>query len=247
MTSRAAPDGGPAVLLSRRASVLTATLNRPRTLNAYDVEMRDGLYAALELASSDPTLAAFVVRGNGRAFCAGGDLSEFGLAPSPIRAREIRAVRDVWGLWSRLPCVSIAAVHGHAAGGGFEMALLCDFVVCASNARFSLPETGLGLVPGVGGTQTLPRAVGLGRAARVLLAGESLDARAAQRAGIAIEVIPVRRLRAVARRLAERLAAVDVDLLRAAKAAVVRGADLPLSLALGVERRLAAAVGRHLP
>lgn len=234
-----------AVLLARRGRVLTATLNRPRTLNAYDTEMRDRLCAALELAHQDPTLGAFVVRGNGRAFSSGGDLDEFGRAPSPVRAREVRQLRDVWGLWARLPCVSIAAVHGPAAGGGFEMALLCDLVVCAEDARFGLPETGLGLIPGVGGTQTLPRVAGLGRAASVLLAGDWLSARAALRAGIAVAIVPRRRLRVAAERLAERLAAGDLAVLRAAKAAVVRGLDLPLALGLGLESRLAARLGRE--
>ena len=169
----------PAVLLERRGAVLTATLNRPHRLNAYDTAMRDGVFEALGLAAADPSIAVFVVRGNGRAFSTGGDLAEFGSAPSPVRARDVRQVRDAWGLWSTLPCVSIAAVHGSAAGGGFEMALLCDLVVCSEDARFWLPETGLGLLPGVGGTQTLPRAIGLGRAAAVLLAGRVIDARTA--------------------------------------------------------------------
>ncbi|MFM8409747.1 MAG: enoyl-CoA hydratase/isomerase family protein, partial [Alphaproteobacteria bacterium] len=108
--------------LERRGAVLTATLDRPRRLNAYDTEMRDALFEALELASADPSVAVFVVRGNGRAFSSGGDLAEFGTAPSPLRARDVRRMRDLWGTWSRLPCVSIAAVHGIAAGGGFEMA-----------------------------------------------------------------------------------------------------------------------------
>src|SRR5262249_33002878 len=151
--------------------VLYLTLDRPEVLNAYNVEMRDEIFAALGLAAADPSISVLVVRGAGRAFSSGGDLGEFGLSPSPVRAREVRKLRDVWRRWAELPCVSVAEVHGIAAGGGCEMALLCDLVICADDARFALPETGLGLIPGVGGTQTLPRAAGEGRAASMLLAG----------------------------------------------------------------------------
>ncbi len=233
----------PAVLLERRGAVLTATLNRPHRLNAYDTAMRDGVFEALGLAAADPSIAVFVVRGNGRAFSTGGDLAEFGSAPSPVRARDVRQVRDAWGLWSTLPCVSIAAVHGSAAGGGFEMALLCDLVVCSEDARFWLPETGLGLLPGVGGTQTLPRAIGLGRAAAVLLAGRVIDARTAERLGLATEVVTGRALRRRTAALAARIAAAPPGAVRAAKASVARGLDMPLSRALGLERRLARALG----
>jgi enoyl-CoA hydratase/carnithine racemase len=232
-----------AVLLERADAVLTMTLNRPAVLNAYDREMRDGVYAALALVHDDPSIRVLLVHGAGRAFSSGGDLSEFGTAPSPTRAREVRQIRDVWGRWSTLPCVSIAAVHGIAAGGGLEMALLCDLIVCARDARFDLPETGLGLVPGVGGTQTLPRAIGLGRAAAVLLAGESISGSEAARIGLALEAVPAARLLARARRLAARIAAVDPRLQAAAKDALRRGRDLPLDQALALERRWARRLG----
>lgn len=239
-------DEGPPVLLEREGAVLNLTLNRPRVLNAYDVAMRDALHGALALAHDDPTISVVVVRGNGRAFSSGGDLSEFGQAPSPVRARDVRRVRDVWGAWSTLPCIAIAGVHGIAAGGGLEMALLCDLVVCAEDARFGLPETSLALVPGVGGTQTLPRAVGVGRAAAMLLAGDWVDGLTAARIGIAVEAVPARALGATVERLAARIAAIDPLLLRAVKAAVARGADLPLAQALGLERRLGAKLGPRL-
>jgi enoyl-CoA hydratase/carnithine racemase len=233
----------PATVLTRDERIVTLTLDRPEVLNAYDRQMRDEIFAVLEWLHGDREVAVLVVRGNGRAFSTGGDLREFGTAPSPARAREVRQVRDVWRLWSTLPCVAIAAVQGHAAGGGLEMALLCDMIVCATDARFSLPETGLGLVPGVGGTQTLPRAIGLGRAAAMLLAGQSLSGREAVQAGLALDAVPRSRLDAIARSLARRIARVEPALLRAAKDAVRRGLDVPLAEGLGLERRLAAALG----
>ncbi|HEY8517738.1 MAG TPA: enoyl-CoA hydratase/isomerase family protein [Candidatus Binatia bacterium] len=233
----------PATRLEREDRIVTLTLDRPETLNAYDKTMRDEIFATLEWLHREPEVSVLVVRGEGRAFSTGGDLNEFGTAPSPVRAREVRQVRDVWRLWSTLPCVSLAAVHGYAVGGGLEMALLCDFLVCTTDARFALPETGLGLIPGVGGTQTLPRAIGLSRAASVLLAGEWIDGREAARIGLALEAVPPSRLLTTARRLARRLASADPRLLRAAKQCVRRGIDLPLADGLRLERRIGSAIG----
>jgi enoyl-CoA hydratase/carnithine racemase len=236
-------DARPAIQLEREDRIVTLTFDRPETLNAYDTAMRDEIFAALEWLHAEPDVGVLLVRGNGRAFSTGGDLREFGTAPSPVRAREVRQVRDVWRLWSTLPCVSIAAVHGYAVGGGLEMALLCDFIVCATDARFALPETGLGLVPGVGGTQTLPRAIGLGRAAPVLLAGEWIDGGEAARVGLALQAVARSRLLHEARGLARRLARLEPSLLRAVKASVKRGLDLPLAAGLALERRIASTLG----
>jgi len=172
--------GTPAVVAERDAReprILTLTLNRPQVLNAYDRAMRDGLFEGLTLAARDDSICVVVLRGAGRAFSSGGDLREFGTAPSPLRARETRQVLDVWSRLSTVPAVTVASVQGLAAGGGLEMALLCDLVICASDARLGLPETGLGAIPGVGGSQTLPRVIGEGRAAAMLLAGRWIDGR----------------------------------------------------------------------
>lgn len=233
----------PAVVLTRDERIVTLTLDRPEVLNAYDRQMRDEIFVALEWLHSEPEVSVLIVRGNGRTFSTGGDLREFGTAPSPVRAREVRQVRDVWGLWATLPCVSIAAVHGYAAGGGLEMALLCDLIVCATDARFGLPETGLGLIPGVGGTQTLPRAIGLGRASAMLLAGEWLDGREAVQSGLALRAVAASRLDECACALARRIARIEPAPLRAVKAAVRRGLDVPLAEGLGLERRLGYALG----
>ncbi|MEW6269964.1 MAG: enoyl-CoA hydratase/isomerase family protein [Thermodesulfobacteriota bacterium] len=233
----------PAIRLDREERVVTLTLDRPETLNAYDTTMRDEIFAALEWLHAETDVGVLVVRGNGRAFSSGGDLREFGTAPSPVRAREVRRLRDVWRLWSTLPCVSLAAVHGYAVGGGLEMALLCDLVVCTTDARFALPETALGLVPGVGGTQTLPRAIGLGRAADVLLAGGWIDGREAARSGLALQAVAPSRLLPTARALARRLASIEPSLVRAAKQCVRRGLDLPLAAGIRLERRIGSALG----
>ena len=239
-----APAAEPAVLyeLIDEGRVARITLNRPARLNAYDVAMRDALYEALTAVRDDDHIRVAILRGNGAAFCTGGDIAEFGTAPSPTRAREVRWLRDVWGTLWNLPAVTIAAVHGYAVGGGFEMAMLCDQCIAASDARFALPETGLGMIPGVAGTQTLPRLLGLGRAAELILTGAGLDARAAHRLGLVAQVVARPRLHATALAAARRIARHDPQLVRRLKRAVHDGLDQPLERALRLERRLALSV-----
>jgi enoyl-CoA hydratase/carnithine racemase len=136
-----------------------------------------------------------VLRGAGRAFSTGGDLREFGSAPSPVVARAVRFQRDVWGRLLELRAATLAAVHGPTVGGGMEMMLLCDVRIAASDTRMALPETGLGMIPGVAGTQTLPRAVGLARAHRRDADGPH-GRRALRRIGIGLvhRVVPRARL-----------------------------------------------------
>ena len=230
------------VRYEKRGPVAVVTLDRPRALNAYNVAMRDDLYAVFGAADEDSEVRALVLRGRGRAFSTGGDLSEFGTAPSPFVAREVRWRRDVWGRLLDLRAVSIAAVHGYAVGGGFEMALLCDLCVAADDARFALPETGLGMIPGVGGTQTLPRRVGLARALDVVLTGRRLDARAAYAAGLVARVVPRHRLDSVALALGRRLATLEPELVLAARRCVRAAHDLSLVGAEALERRLGLAL-----
>jgi len=216
------------------------TLNRPERSNAYDVAMRDALYAALTAVRDDPGVRALVLCGNGPAFSTGGDVAEFGRAPSPIRAREVRWLRDVWGTLWALPAITIAAVHGYAVGGGFEMALLCDHCIAATDARFALPETGLGMIPGVAGTQTLPRLVGMGRAMHYALTGASLDAPEARACGLVTRVVPRRALLPTALATARAVARLAPDLARRLKRAVNDGTELSLARGLALERTLAA-------
>src|SRR3989442_5720539 len=182
--------------------------------------MRDDLYEALGAADQDPDVRALVLRGRGRAFSTGGDVSEFGTAPSPLVARFVRWQRDVWGRLLDLRAATIAAVHGYAVGGGMEMALCCDFCLAADDARFALPETGLGMIPGVGGTQTLPRRAGVARALDLVLTGRGLDARAALAAGLVHPAVARARLEATAPAPAHRLARLAPAAVQAARRAV---------------------------
>ena len=186
----------------------------------------------------DPEVRVMILRGEGESFSTGGDVSEFGSAPSPVRAREVRWQRDNWGLLLHLPQPTIAAVHGYTAGGGLEMALLCDMCLAADDAVFFLPETGLGMIPGVGGTQTAPRAIGLGRALDMVLTGKRLDANHALQVGLVNRVVPRPALLTAAKSLAYTLCRHRPRTVRLAKRAVRRGIDLSLADGLRLERRL---------
>lgn len=229
---------GATLRFSKRGAVATILLDRPEVLNAYDRRMRDELFEALGAVDDDPEVRALVLRGRGRAFSTGGDVREFGTAPSPVIARAVRWRRDVWGRLRELRAVTIAAVHGWAVGGGFEMALLCDLIVAASDARFALPEVGLGMIPGVGGTQTLPARVGTGRALDVLLTGRVLAARAAAAAGIVHAVVPRARLVGTATRIATAVARLDPAYAQAVRRAVGAAVDHPLAVGCALERAL---------
>jgi enoyl-CoA hydratase len=227
-----------AVIYEKEGPLALVALNRPKMLNAYNVQMRDDLYQALWAVRDDPEVRVMILRGEGSAFSTGGDVSEFGSAPSPVGAREIRWRRDVWGTLLNLPQPTIAAVHGYTVGGGMEMALLCDICIAAEDAIFFLPETGLGMIPGVGGTQTAPRAIGLGRALDMVLTGKRVDAREALQIGLANRVVPRETLLTAAKALAYTLAQHDPRVVALAKRAIRQGGDLGLAEGLQLERRL---------
>ena len=138
------------LIYERSGPIAWVTLNRPEVLNAFSVRMRDELFAALEAVRDDPDVRALVLRGAGRAFCAGADLTEFGPAPSPVAARSIRFARDVWALLDSVEVPKIAALHGFVIGSGLEIALFCDLRVVADGTQFAFPETHLGLIPAAG-------------------------------------------------------------------------------------------------
>ncbi|MFQ5827508.1 MAG: enoyl-CoA hydratase/isomerase family protein, partial [Dehalococcoidia bacterium] len=228
------------IIYEKRDGIGYITLNRPQVMNVYNLQMRDELYQVLEALRDDPEVEVAILRGAGeRAFCAGADLSEFLTAPTPIIARQARWERDVWGLFLSLPQPLIAALHGYVLGSGIEIALCCDLRIASEDARFGLPEVGLGIIPAAGGTQTLPRTVGRAKALEMLLTGDFMDAAEAHRAGLVNRVVPRPQLLPTAEELARKIISHPAPVVRAAKAAVNRGLDLPLPQALELEKELA--------
>jgi len=229
----------PAVLFDKRGSVAWVTLNRPKQYNAYNIAMRDGLYEALWAVHHDPEVRAMVLTGAGPAFSTGGDLHEFGQAPSPVVARWVRFRRDVWGLLRSLPVPTIAAVHGFTVGGGLEMLLLCDLALAADDTRICLPETGSGMIPGVAGTQTASRRLGLGWALDLCITGRWIDPAQALCIGLVAEVVPAAMLERRALAVAQEMSRVPGHVAALVKTAIWEGLELPLDRALELERRLA--------
>ncbi|MGH7813704.1 MAG: enoyl-CoA hydratase/isomerase family protein [Candidatus Binataceae bacterium] len=230
----------PPVRYERRGAVAVVTLNRPERLNAYNLTMRDGLFEAFGAIHDDPGVRAVVLQGAGAAFSTGGDLAEFGLAPSPIVARWARFRRDVWGLMRALPIPTIAAIHGYTVGGGLEMALLCDVAIAADDVKLCLPETGAGMIPGVAGTQTAARRLGIGRALDLCLTGRWIDARQALSIGLVAEVVSLPELDGAALGLARAMGRIPRERSALLKLAVWGGLDLPLAAGLELEARLGA-------
>jgi hypothetical protein len=164
------------VRAERHGATLTVTLARPERLNALDARMRDELIEALVVAAADSSLSRMELRGEGRAFCAGGDLDEFGTRRDPAFAHLVRLQRSVGRSMAGLRQHTEAFVHGACVGSGVELAAFCDRVVAAGDTKFALPEISLGLVPGAGGTVSLTRRIGRLRTAWLAFSGCAIDA-----------------------------------------------------------------------
>ena len=218
------------------------SLNRPRRRNAYSVAMRDDFAEALYAAALDDEIRALLITGQGPAFCAGADLSEFGSAPSQTIARRVRWQRDVWGQLIDLPKPIVAAAHGYCIGSGLELMLLADVRIAAADAIFAMPELHLGMIPAAGGTQTLPASSSPATALDLLLTGRRFTAAAALRYRLISRVVPPGDLSAAAWQIARRLATIPPAAAAAMRAALRDGPDLPLAYALDLERRLAASL-----
>jgi enoyl-CoA hydratase len=236
--SRRAVSRFSTVIYEKVGAIAIVTLNRPEKFNAYNVAMRDDLHQILSALYDDPDLGAMVLMGAGSAFSTGGDVSEFGSAPSPTIARWVRFRRDVWGLLHRLPILTIAAVHGFTVGGGLEMALLCDLAIAAEDTRICLPESGLGMIPGVAGTQTAALRGGLAWGLDLSITGRWINAREAFDIGLITELVPRANLRARAIAVARRVSRLPRESVAVAKLAVWDGLDFTLREGLALERRL---------
>jgi enoyl-CoA hydratase/carnithine racemase len=234
-------NGFETVIYEKQEGIGYITLDRPEALNTYNIKMRDELFQVLGAVRDDPDVRVVVLRGAGeKAFCAGADLSEFLTAPSPAVARRVRWERDVWGLFLGIDKPIIAALHGYVLGDGIEMALCCDIRIASEDARLGVPETGLGIIPAAGGSQTLPRVVGMAHGLEMLLVGRWVGAEEARRMRLVNRVVPREDLWPTVDGLAERIVGFNVSVLSCAKQAITRGLDLGLEEGLRLEARLGA-------
>jgi len=231
------------IIYDKQDGIGYITLNRPEALNAYNIRMRDELYEVLGAIRDDPEVAAVILKGaGGKAFCAGADLTEFLTAPSPVIARQARFQRDVWGRFLNIDKPFIAAMHGYVLGSGIEMALCCDIRLAAEDARFGLPEPGLGIIPAAGGSQTLPRTIGRAAALEMLMSGRWLTSEEAYRLKLVNRVVPHADLLLAAEKIAIKIKTHDRTAVSYIKQAVTRGLDLTLAEGLELEAQL----GRRL-
>ncbi len=223
------------VMWEKREGLATVTFNRPDKLNALNQKMLEELGAALAAVELDPSIRVLLLTGAGRAFMAGADIAVFrGLDPLGGKRLAQEAHRLLLTL-ERLEIPVVAAVHGYALGGGLELAMACDVIYAADDARFGQPEINLGLIPCFGGTQRLSRLVGQAAAKELCLTGRLIDAAEAQSLGLVARVFPAASFREEVRRSVQTLAAKPRAALRAIKQVIDRGAHLDLAAGLALE------------
>jgi enoyl-CoA hydratase len=224
------------IIVERRGRVGTARLNRPQALNALNVALMDELLGAVEAFDADAGVGCILITGSDKAFAAGADIKEMA---DKTYIDIFRA--DYTADYERLTRVRkpvIAAVAGFALGGGCELAMMCDFIIAADNAKFGQPEIKLGIIPGIGGTQRLTRAVGKAKAMDLILTGRMMDAAEAERSGLVARVVPAASLMEEAIKVAETISALSQPSLLVAKEAVNRSFETSLAEGVRFERRV---------
>jgi enoyl-CoA hydratase len=228
------------ILVETRGRVGWITVNRPEALNALNSQVMHDIVSAASAFDADEGIGAIVVTGSERAFAAGADIKEL----EDKTGLDI-LMGDHFGGWGRFAAVRtpvIAAVAGYALGGGCELAMMCDIILAADSAKFGQPEINLGVMPGMGGSQRLIRAVGYYKAAELLLTGRMMDAAEAERAGLVSRVVPAAELLDEASKTAETIASKSLPSLYAAKAALDAAMETPLAEGLRFERHVFASL-----
>jgi len=225
------------LVVETNESVTLIRLNRPSALNALNSELMDELKAALDAAEADPGVRCIIITGSDRAFAAGADIKEMATKTYAQAFGDDFITRN----WERAASCRkpvIAAVAGYALGGGCELAMMCDFIIAADNARFGQPEIALGVSPGAGGTQRLPRFVGKAKAMDMVLTGRMMDAAEAERCGLVSRVVPLGDLLPTAMEAAKKIAGMSPNAVMLTKEMVNAAFETPLSQGIKLERRL---------
>jgi enoyl-CoA hydratase len=225
------------ILVEIRERAGLITLNRPKALNALNDKLMDELGEALLAFDGDDAIGAVVITGSEKAFAAGADIGAMSTW-SYMDVFKSEYISRNWETIRRIRKPVIAAVSGYALGGGCELVMMCDIVIAAETARFGQPEIKLGIIPGAGGTQRLPRAVGKAKAMDLVLSARMMDAREAESAGLVSRVVPADKVLDEALATANAIAGFSLPAVMMAKEAVNRAYEVPLSEGLLFERRL---------
>jgi enoyl-CoA hydratase len=224
------------IIVEKKGRVGLIRLNRPQVLNALNVTLKNELLAAAEAFDAEAAIGCILIAGSDKAFAAGADIKEMA-----DRSYVDIFTADYAADYERLVRVRkpiIAAVAGFALGGGCELAMMCDFIIAADTAKFGQPEIKLGVIPGIGGTQRLTRAVGKAKAMDLILTGRMMDAAEAERSGLVARVVPAASLMDEAIKAAEAIAAMSLPSVLAAKEAVNRSFETSLAEGVRFERRV---------
>ncbi|MGH1356517.1 MAG: enoyl-CoA hydratase-related protein [Thalassovita sp.] len=224
------------IIVERRERVGLITLNRPKSLNALNLQMATEVMATLKDFDNDDRVGAVVITGSPRAFAAGADIEEMA-----EKTLVDLLLNDIFAEWDQMRFVKkpvIAAVSGFALGGGFELAMLCDTIIATDDAQFGLPEIKLGILPGIGGSQRLSKSIGKALAMDLILTGRTIDVQEAKSAGIVARVVPTGDLLQTALEAAHQIAGLNAPAVAMAKEAVNRAFETGLSEGVLHERRL---------
>ncbi|MBX6426295.1 MAG: enoyl-CoA hydratase [Variibacter sp.] len=223
------------IIVETHGRVGLIRLNRPEALNALNSALMAELNEAVTAFDSDPAIGCLVITGSDKAFAAGADIKE--MAEKSYIDAYLGDFAANWDAIARARKPVIAAVAGFALGGGCEIAMMCDMIIAADNAKFGQPEIKLGVIPGIGGTQRLTRAVGKAKAMDLCLTGRMMDAAEAERSGLVARVVPLAELMTEAMKAAETIAAMSLPAVIAAKESVNRAFETTLSEGIRFERR----------
>jgi enoyl-CoA hydratase len=224
------------ILIESRGRVGIMRLNRPHALNALNSALIGDLAHALAAFEAAPEIGCMVVTGSEQAFAAGADIKE--MAGKSYMDAFLGDFAAGWDVLARARKPVLAAVAGFALGGGCELAMMCDLIIAADNAKFGQPEIKLGVIPGIGGTQRLIRAVGKAKAIDLCLTGRMMDAQEAERAGLVARVVPLADLLEEAVKTAETIASMSLPAVMVAKESINRAFEVPLAEGLRFERRV---------
>src|SRR4249920_2629602 len=224
------------IIVETKGRVGIIRLNRPQALNALNKALIAELTQAIEAFDSDDKIGCMLIAGSDKAFAAGADIKE--MADKPFIEAYLGDFVSNWNAAANARKPTIAAVAGFALGGGCELAMQCDIIIAADNAKFGQPEIKLGVIPGIGGTQRFTHAVGKAKAMDIMLTGRMMDAEEAERAGLVARIVPAASLVEEAMKVAETIASMSLPSVLAAKEAVNRAFETSLAEGIRFERRI---------